>query len=340
MTPATGASDRAEDRIGDRATGLWYASRGVVALRAETVPIPGPEEALVRTLFSGISRGTERLVLKGEVGESEWQRMRCPHQEGAFPFPVKYGYCATGVVEEGPAALRGRTVFCLHPHQDRFTVPLACLVPVPGDVPPRRATLAANMETALNALWDGACGPASRIAVIGAGVVGLLITALAARLPGAEVTTVDVDDTRAPIVAALGARFALPQDAPADVDVAFHASASAAGLSTAIAAVGSEGTIVEMSWYGDTPVAAELGGAFHSRRLRLVASQVGQVAASWRPRWSNARRLAAAMRLLADPALDALVATEIAFADAASELPRILAADAPGLAPVIRYPQP
>jgi threonine dehydrogenase-like Zn-dependent dehydrogenase len=338
MTPAARAADRrTRDR---RARALWYASRGVVALRSEALRPPRPDEALVRTLFSGISRGTERLVFNGEVGMSEWQRMRCPHQEGAFPFPVKYGYCATGVVEEGPAELRGRTVFCLHPHQDRFTAPVASLVPVPEDVPPRRATLAANMETALNALWDGGCGPASRIVVVGAGVIGLLVTALAARLPGAEVTTVDRDLQRAPIIAALGARFALPEDAPTEADVAFHASASASGLNTAIASLGCEGTIVEMSWYGDKPVAAGLGGAFHSRRLRLIASQVGRVAAGWRARWSGARRLAAAVRLLADPALDALVAREIAFAEAPGELPRILAADAPGLAPVIRYPQP
>src|ERR1700736_6360154 len=100
------------------ARALWYTSRGVVALRSEPLRPPRPDEARVRTLFSGISRGTERLVFNGEVGETEWERMRGPHQEGAFPFPVKYGYCATGIVEDGPAELSGRTVFCLHPHQD------------------------------------------------------------------------------------------------------------------------------------------------------------------------------------------------------------------------------
>lgn len=321
------------------ARAVWYARKGAVELRAAPLPRPKPDEALVRTLFSGISRGTERLVFDGAVGRSEWERMRAPNQEGAFPFPVKYGYCATGVVEDGPGELAGKTVFCLHPHQDFFNAPIASLVPVPDGIPARRATLTANMETALNALWDGGAGPGDRIVVVGAGVVGLLVTSLAARLPGAEVTAVDVDQSRRLLVEALGGRFARPEQAPGDADLVFHASASAAGLDTAINSAGFEGTIVEMSWYGDKPVQVDLGGAFHSRRLRIVSSQVGHVAASRRPRWSYRRRVEAAVRLLASPALDVLVAEEIAFDDAVRELPRILAAGASGLAPVIRYPQ-
>ena len=192
------------------ARAIWYPRKGVAELRPAPLPRLQPGEALVRTLFSGISRGTERLVFNGAVGQSEWERMRAPHQEGAFSFPVKYGYCATGVVEEGPPQLIGRTVFCLHPHQDYFNVPVAALVPVPDGVPARRATLAANMETALNALWDGGAGPGDRIVVVGAGVVGLLVTSLAARLPGAEVTAMDVDESRRPMVESLGGRFARP----------------------------------------------------------------------------------------------------------------------------------
>ena len=321
------------------ARAIWYAKKGVAELRAAPLPRPQPGEALVRTLFSGISRGTERLVFNGAVGQSEWERMRGPNQEGAFSFPVKYGYCATGVVEEGPSELAGRTVFCLHPHQDFFNMSVAALVPVPDGVPARRATLTANMETALNALWDGGAGPGDRIVVVGAGVVGLLVTSLAARLPGAEVTVVDVDQGRLPVVESLGGRFARPEQAPRDADIVFHASATAAGLNTAIKCAGFEGTIVEMSWYGDKTVSVDLGGAFHSRRLKLVSSQVGQVATSRRPRWDYRRRVEAAVRLLAVPALDALVAEEIAFEDAPRELPRILGSGASGLAPVIRYPQ-
>jgi threonine dehydrogenase-like Zn-dependent dehydrogenase len=321
------------------ARALWYTAKGVVELREAPLPPLGPGEARVRTLFSGISRGTERLVLDGAIGRSEWERMRCPMQEGEFPFPVKYGYCTAGVVEDGREELVGCKVFCLHPHQDFFHVSIDCLVAIPDQVPVRRATLTANMETALNAMWDSGAGPGDRIVVVGAGVVGLLVAALAARLPGAEVTVVDVDAGRRGLAEAIGARFAAPEGAAQGADVVFHASASAAGLNSAIDCAGLEGTIVELSWYGDKPVEARLGGTFHSRRLKLVSSQVGQVSPGRRPRWDYGRRMDAALRLLDQPALDRLVAEEIAFDDAPRELPRILAPGAQGLAPVIRYPQ-
>ncbi len=319
------------------ARALWYVRPGVAELRTAPLAPPGPGEARVRTLFSGISRGTERLVLRGEVPEAEWQRMRAPLQQGDFPFPVKYGYCAVATVEDGPPEVVGRTVFCLHPHQDMFVAPLDKLVPVPDSVPSRRATLAANMETALNAHWDAGTGPGDRIVVVGAGVVGLLVAHLAARLPGADVTIVDVDTSRATVAEALGCRFAGPDAHPLDADVVFHTSATGAGLATALAAAGSEATLLELSWYGEKPVFAPLGGSFHSRRLRLVSSQVGQVAPSRRPRWGYRRRLEMAIALLDSPALDQLVAEDVAFAETPHRLPEILAAGAGGLAPVIKY---
>ena len=325
------------------ARAVWYAGPGTVEIRAAALGAIPPGHARVRTLYSGISRGTERLILSGAVGMSEWERMRAPLQEGSFLFPVKYGYCAVGVVDAGPKALEGRTVFCLHPHQDCFVAPVGMLAIVPDGIPARRATLAANMETALNAIWDSGASAADRIVVVGAGVLGLLVTFLAARLPGAEVTVVDVDENRRPIVESLGGRFhavgAVTAGAPLPTraDVAFHASVTALGLATAIACAGLEGTVVELSWYGDRDIPVGLGGAFHSQRLKLVSSQVGQVSAGHRPRWDYARRLAAALRLLDDPRLDALVADEIAFEDAPTLLPKILTSGASGLAPVIRY---
>lgn len=319
------------------ASAIWYVAPGVAEIRATPIRSVAPDHALVRTAFSGISRGTERLVMNGAIGQQEWERMRAPMQEGAFPFPVKYGYCATGVVEDGPEALRGRAVFCLHPHQDLFVAPAEMLAPVPDGIPLRRATLAANMETALNAIWDSGASAGDRIVVVGAGVVGLLVARIAAGMPGAEVTVVDVAADRRAIAESFSARFATPDRAPRGADVVFHTSVSAAGLNTAIDCAGMEATVVELSWYGDREVPARLGGAFHSRRLRLQSSQVGQVSPGRRSRWSYRRRLEKALALLADPALDTLVAEEIAFADAPVALPRLLAPGATGLAPVIRY---
>lgn len=320
---------------------LWYTKPGAVELRPEQVGKPNPDEAQVRTLYSGISRGTERLIFTGQVGTSEYERMRAPLQAGNFPFPVKYGYCAVGVVDIGPSGLQGKTVFCLHPHQEVFNAPMAMLVPIPDGVPPKRATLAANAETALNALWDAGAGPGDRIAIVGAGIVGLMVTAIATRLPGAEVTVVDVDLSRKAIVESLGGTFLAAgsgQQAAGDADIVVHTSVTQAGLNTAISLAGLEGTIVELSWYGDKPVTIDLGGPFHSKRLKIVSSQVGQVSPGHRPRWSYRRRMETALRLLAEiPALDMLVAEEIAFADAPKLFPTLFAPGAGGLAPVVRY---
>ena len=317
---------------------LWYVAKGTAELRPEALADPSPDEVLVRSLYSAISRGTERLIISGAVPQGEWERMRAPLQSGSFPFPVKYGYCAAGIVEAGPPELIGRTVFVLHPHQDFFLAPARMAVPIPDGLPPKRATLAANMETALNALWDSGAGPADRIVVVGAGMGGLLVAHLAARVPGAEVTLIDVEPERAAMADRLGFRFALPADAPQDADVVFHTSASGPGLATAIGAAGVEATVIELSWYGDGMVPVPLGGVFHSRRLRLMSSQVGQVCPSRRPRWCYRRRLEAALSLLHDPRLDALVSEEIEFSHAPQLLPEILAPGAAGFPPVIRYP--
>ena len=319
------------------ARALWYAGRNRAEVRPCPLPPWTPGDVLVRTLWSGISRGTERLVFEGRVPASEASTMRAPMQDGAFPFPVKYGYSTVGHVEDGPADLRGRTVFALHPHQDRFIAPATSVVPVPDGVPPRRATLAANMETALNALWDAEPPAGGRIVVVGAGIVGLLVSFLATGVPGATVTIVDVVPERRPIAEALGAAFALPDAVPGNADVVFHTSATPAGLSTAIAATGFEARIIEMSWYGDGTIPVSLGGAFHSRRLQLISSQVGHVAPSHRAEWTHRRRLEKALSLLGDDRLDALITEEVAFADLPTHLPRILAPEAPGLATAVRY---
>lgn len=320
---------------------LWYIAPGAAQLRPAPLVSPAPGEARLAMLWSGISRGTERLVFTGRVPHSEYDRMRAPMQEGNFPFPVKYGYCAVARVEEGPAELVGKPVFCLHPHQDSFNAPAERLTELPASLPPRRATLAANMETALNALWDSGAGPGDRIVVVGAGLVGLLVAYLAARMPGADVTLVDLDPDRAKIAKSFGADFVTPerfQDARhAGADIVFHASASPAGLALALSAGGLEARIVELSWYGEGATATPLGGAFHSRRLHIVSSQVGQIAPSRRPRWNYARRLGKALELLADERLDALITGEVAFADLPGELPVLLAPGAKGLATAVRY---
>jgi threonine dehydrogenase-like Zn-dependent dehydrogenase len=320
------------------ARAFWLAAPGRGEIRAERLRAPSADEVLVCALVSGISRGSESLVFRGAVPPSQYASMRCPFQEGDFPAPVKYGYASVGIVEAGEAALIGRRVFCLHPHQDRYVVPAESVVPVPDAVPDRRAALAANMETALNALWDAGPLLGDRIAVVGAGVVGCLTASLAAKLPGVRAELVDIDPGRTALAAALGCGFALPEEAAGDCDLVIHASGSEAGLTTALRLAGFEATVIELSWYGDRPVAAPLGEAFHNRRLRLQSSQVGSVAPARRARRSRRDRLALALDLLADPVYDRLVSGECDL-DALPEAMARLAVDPRGaLCHIVRYP--
>jgi 2-desacetyl-2-hydroxyethyl bacteriochlorophyllide A dehydrogenase len=303
------------------ARAFWIAEPKRGEIRTETLRAPAPDEALVRTLYTGISRGTESLVWSGKVPRSELARMRAPFQAGEFPAPVKYGYSNVGVVEQGPPGLAGRRVFCLYPHQTRYVVPVAALHVLPDDVPPARVVLAANVETAVNVLWDAAPRVGDRVAVVGAGTVGCVAAWLAARLSGAEVELVDIDERKDAAARALGVPFRLAQDARRDADVVIHTSGTGAGLATSLELAAVETTIVEASWYGDDAPVVPLGGAFHSRRLTLKSSQVGAVAAAQRARWSHARRMELVMKLLESAELDALVTGESPF----EELPAVLA---------------
>ncbi len=320
------------------ARAFWTVAPGRGEIRDETLPAAAPQEVVVRTLFSGVSRGTESLVFHGRVPAEEYQRMRAPFQAGDFPAPMKYGYANVGRVESGPAELAGRTVFCLFPHQTAYVVPAAAVRVVPEHVPAGRAVLAANMETALNGVWDAHVLPGDRVTVVGGGTVGCLVAWLAGRVPGCDVQLVDVAADRAGIAQQLGVRFALAADAGHDRDVVIHASGAPAGLDVALSLAGFEATVVELSWYGDQPVTAALGKGFHAQRLTLKSSQVGHVPAERRARWSYDRRMATALALLAEPALDALITSECPF----DELPGVMARLASGasrtLCHRVRYP--
>ena len=301
--------------MSDRARAFWVRKPGAGEIRKVPLPKPGPDDVVVRTLHSGISRGTETLVFRGEVPESQREAMRAPFQEGDFPGPVEYGYLAVGVVERGPAELRGRTVFCLHPHQTAFVVPAGAVVPVPDEVPPRRPVLAGTAETAVNALWDAPPLLGDRVTVVGAGMVGCCVARLLARFPGVDVELVDVDDGREDIAARLGVRFASPAGATGDRDLVLHASATAARLQRSLDLLRPEGTVVELSWYGDREVTLSLGGAFHTRRLAVRASQVGVVSPARRGSRSTHDRLALALDLLQNPSFDALLTGSSPFDD-------------------------
>jgi 2-desacetyl-2-hydroxyethyl bacteriochlorophyllide A dehydrogenase len=320
------------------ARAFWLRAPGAGEIRPERLTEPGPDDVMVRTLYSGVSRGTEALVFRGGVPPGQREAMRAPFQDGEFPGPVKYGYLNVGRVESGPAHLQGRTVFCLFPHQDRYVVPAIAVVAVPDAVPAARAVLAGAVETAVNAVWDAGPLIGDRIAVVGAGMVGCCVARLLAGLPAARVQLIDTDPDRAAIADALGVEFRTPDAADPDCDLVLHASATAAGLSRALQLLGDEGEVIELSWFGDHTVEIPLGEAFHSRRLTIRASQVGSVSAARRARRSHADRMATALALLADPAFDALITGESAFAELPGIMPLLASGELPALCHRIVYP--
>ena len=319
------------------ARAFWLRSPGHGEIRDVALPEPGDDEVLVRTLCSGVSRGTETLVFRGGVPESQHSVMRAPFQDGEFPGPVKYGYLNVGLVEEGPRHLLGRTVFCLYPHQTRYVVPASAVTPVPDAVPAGRAVLAGTVETAVNALWDAAPLIGDRIAVVGAGMVGASVAAVLAKYPAVRVQLVDAEPARAGIAKALGVDFALPEDAAGDCDLVVHASATEAGLARSLELLAPEGTVLELSWYGDRRISLPLGEAFHSRRLVVRSSQVGTVSPVRGGRRTYADRLAVALDLLADPAFDALITGECAFDELPQVLPKLASGELPALCHRVLY---
>jgi threonine dehydrogenase-like Zn-dependent dehydrogenase len=321
----------------DDARAFWLRAPGLGEIRPVALPEPGREEVMVRTLRSGVSRGTETLVFRGGVPPSQYATMRAPFQEGDFPGPVKYGYLNVGAVEKGPTDLRGRTVFCLYPHQTAYVVPVAAVTVVPEDVPPARAVLAGTVETAINALWDAAPMVGDRVTVVGAGMVGCCAARLLSRFPAVEVTLVDVDEGRAGVAAALGVDFAVPDAAADGRDLVIHTSATSAGLQRSLDLLAPEGTVIDLSWYGDREVHLALGGAFHSGRLAIRASQVGSLSPARRGRRTTAERLSLALELLRDPAFDALLTGQSPFCALPEVMARLTAGSLPALCHIITY---
>lgn len=319
------------------ARAFWIETPGRGAIRTEPLAPPAADEVLVRALWSGVSRGTEALVFNGHVPVSEYRRMRAPFQDGDFPAPIKYGYASVGLVEDGPPALQGRTIFALYPHQTQYVVPASAVHALPDDVPAARAVLAANLETAVNGVWDAGVQVGDRVSIVGAGTVGCLAAWLAGRMPGCHVELVDVNPSRAAAAEALGVRFTTPEAATGGADVVIHASGSPEGLALALDVAGFEATIAELSWYGDRLVPVALGKSFHARRLRLQSSQVGSISSSQRSRWDTGRRMRLALSLLTHPELDALITGESEFDDLPAVMARLAATPGDELCHRITY---
>jgi hypothetical protein len=317
----------------------WVTKSGDGELRPESLPPRQKEEALVRTLYSGVSRGTERVVHEGRVPERVADLMQAPHQEGDFPGPVKYGYLSVGTVEEGPEEWRGKTVFSLHPHQDFYIVPTSQLTAIPADVPARRAVLTGIVEVAINALWEAGPRLGDRVAVVGGGLVGGVLATLLRKYPLGRLQLVDADPEKRNLAEKLSIEFAEPEDAANDNDIVFHCSASNDGLKLSLQLAGDDSDVIELSWFADKEVTLPLGEDFHARRLNIRSSQVGAVALPRRHRRTNAQRLQEAVNQLKDPLFDTFLSSECQFQNLPSTLVKLFERPG-GFCHVVAYPNP
>lgn len=297
------------------ARAYWVERPGKGSLRQEALSLPAPEGySLIETWVSGISPGTERLVGLGNVPPECWGVMDCPFMAGSFELPVKYGYCLVGRALNG--AYLDQWVFTMHPHQDYAIVPENRLLPLPEYLPPLRATLIPNLETALNAIWDSEYQPPEPVAIVGGGIVGVLIAFLLKTAWGHPPVIIELDKQRRQQLKSLPWEFPVmaPDASPREAfSLCFHTSGQGSGLQTALDSVGFEGRIVEASWFGDRPVSLHLGGGFHFQRKQILSSQVSTIAKPKREHLTHRQRLEQVLEHLQDPWLDGLISSPIAF---------------------------
>lgn len=299
------------------ARALWHDGRQKSSIRKEELHPLQEGWCEIQTVFSSISPGTESLVARGKVPGEVQGDMACPYMGGEYPFPVKYGYSLVGEVVAGSRDMKGKMVHVLHPHQTRCRVREEDVYPVPPAVPAERATLASNMETAVNALWDSGATIGDRVLVVGFGTVGSLVTRLVSGLPGVRVQVVDTDTEKVKLAGQMGFEASTPDggEGGTGFDLVFHTSGTGKGLQAAVDRVGFEGLVVDLSWYGNRKVSLALGGTFHTGRKKIVSSQVSYVAAGKRSRWDRNRRKELVFSCLEDAGYDAHLTSAVSFED-------------------------
>ncbi len=317
---------------------LWHVDPAHSVLRQQTLGKLTPGECLVKTRFSMVSLGTERLVCKGGMSPEAYGPMTVPYMQGAFSFPLTYGYSLTGEVIDGPQEWLGERVHAMHPHQDLCVIHSHDLTVVPGNVPLDRAVLASNLETAVNGVWDGQPIMGQRVLVIGYGLIGALIAHLVKPIPGIELHIHDIRGSRKELAIANGHHvWDAAESQPGDYDLIFHTSASSAGLQFAIDHTREEGRVIEMSWYGNQTVNLDLGASFHYGRNRIISSQVSRIASPALPHFDHHRRKSLIFQLLADDAYHKFLGEGIVFDQSPSFFSDLRKNSFPGMNAYFKY---
>lgn len=318
------------------AKALWHLSDSSSVIKATKLPAENSNSCIVKTAYSLISTGTERLVSLGLVPESLHSQMKVPYMQGKFSFPLTYGYSMVGRVISEQSTLFGKLVHFMHPHQDICHVEASSLFEIPENIPATRAGLASNVETALNAIWDSGLSIGDRTLVCGFGMIGALVARLLSFMPGVEVQVLEIDPGRKKKAKEMG--FEVVENPEQEqYDLAFHTSASAGGLQKCIDSVGLEGKIIELSWYGTKSIALQLGGSFHRNRKQLISSQVSIIPKQKSARWDYKRRKETVFELLKNDIFDQHISHIIPFEDTPDFFQKLRTDKLEGLGYLIKY---
>jgi len=255
-----------------KAQELWHITTSDTQVK-ETSIANDDSKLTIEAKYSFISQGTEKLVRRVNVPEELQSSMRVPYMKGSFELPLNYGYAIVGQVVEGPKAWENRYIHCMHPHASYFQITAADAYDL-GESISSRHSLIGNLETAINGVWDSNMTKGARILIVGLGSIGLLTGLVAEKLFQAEVYFLEQNPERKTWAETKGWS---ALKVPDHVDFAFHTTATSAGLQSAIDALKTEGTVVELSWYGKRKVEINLGGSFHIQRKKIIASQVSTI---------------------------------------------------------------
>jgi threonine dehydrogenase-like Zn-dependent dehydrogenase len=296
---------------------LWHISPDASAILEHDLPAGNDHMLLVKSLYSLVSMGTERIVASALMPSAVWNQMAVPYMEGTFSLPCKYGYSLTGKVLKGPAEYKGKTVHLMHPHQDRLWVNATSVFIVPDDIPATRAVLASQVETAVTAIWDSRISLGDSVLIAGFGLVGAMIALLTSPIPGVKIAVLEKNEFRKELARELCFDVIDKQDENGKIfDVAIHTAGDEKALQFCIDHIGHESQVTEVSFYGKKSITLMLGETFHTQRKRIVVSQVAHIPSHKLNRWDLHRRKKLVFDMLKDKRFDMLVENRIPFEQA------------------------
>jgi threonine dehydrogenase-like Zn-dependent dehydrogenase len=312
---------------------LWHLSRSKSVLQQDELPLL--HNTIVQSLYSLISAGTEKLVAKGFVPEKLHGTMTVPYMQGTLGLPVKYGYSLTGKIVESEVFEKDALVHIMHPHQDIICVDAKHCMLIPDYIPVKRATLVANMETVINAIWDADLQKGTSVLVAGYGTIGALLARICKTQFDCNVYLIEKNENRAILLERHGYRLATENDIL--YDVAFNCTANETALQYCIDHVGEEGSVIELSWYGDKKVSLSLGESFHTMRKKIISSQVSSIPKAKRASWNYENRKQLAFSYLNDAFFDELITNEIPFAETQNFFEKLRSENLSGIGYCIKY---